>query len=407
MRNAQPLKGRRPASAGPGCRSFSELPRPPTAGPSCRIVAEQQRPASARPGGRSLEPQRLSIVGSSSRGLVEPQRPASAGSGGRGRQRTTGLSEQERPASAGLRGCVNAAWMRNLPESARSLLPDKCTKTQQEKQAALRMFMREQVEILQEVRDKGRNRRRASEAVQLSQRHVLTGDPWRNTGACANTVRTATLSRKHGCTTSGLFSDAQLLEGSESSTRLSDSTRSRRKDTDAKAMHRRSCSSTSTVEPWRTTGACAGMARPPCLSRTHGTTTSGLFSDVRLLSESESEASLMESRGHSPSFCARSWRPPQLEKQLPKRNLGGSTFSAEARLDNPLHGAVVPEVDRRLPHERLLAEEPSGTDSAEEEEEAEDAEELIPSKTCGHTKGWNVCPESGSSRRCMAFSGGA
>merc|ERR1711924_209573 len=50
---------------------------------------------------------------------------------------------------------------------------------------------------------------------QRSRRHSLSGEPWKTGGACAGTVRPATLSRTRGSTTSGLFSDFLPLESSE------------------------------------------------------------------------------------------------------------------------------------------------------------------------------------------------
>jgi len=174
-------------------------------------------------------------------------------------------------------------------------------KSFQEKQEALRLFSRDLKETLCDRQYEGQLRREAAEAHQRSRRHTLTGDPWRSGGACAGTVRPPSLSRTHGSTTSGLFSDFQPLEGSESTAclrerlaelRHPEAGKKRREEAEAL---RRSRAHWQTGQPWRIGGACAGTVRSASLSRTHGSTISGLFSDVQPLAGSESIA-LMEEK---------------------------------------------------------------------------------------------------------------
>merc|ERR1740130_1223916 len=152
----------------------------------------------------------------------------------------------------------------------------------------------------QETQDPGQLRREASEASQRSQRHSLTGEMWKSGGACAGTVRSASLSRTHGSTTSGLFSDFQPLEGSESlaskkvtdcSQETQDPGQLRRQASEAAQRSQRHAL---TGDRWKGGGVCAGTVRSASLSRTRGSTTSGLFSDTPMLAGSDSLAALRE-----------------------------------------------------------------------------------------------------------------
>lgn len=146
-----------------------------------------------------------------------------------------------------------------------------------------------------DMQDEGRLRREAAESAQRSQRHSLTGEPWKNTGACAGTVRTACLSRTNGSTTSGLFSQPLLLEGSDCA-----SIRSR----PSTAQKQRQSNCATVAGPWKSGGACAGTVRAPGLSRTHGSTVSGLFSDVQPLAGSESLAAMREKAFQRRARCS-------------------------------------------------------------------------------------------------------
>lgn len=168
----------------------------------------------------------------------------------------------------------------------------------EEKREAVQLFNAELDDSLLDVKLDGQARRQTAEAMQRSRRHALTGDPWKVGGACAGTVRSASLSRTRGGTTSGLFSDFQPLEGSESAAALHErrtskerpSGRPRREDAESVQKSR------AHRQPWRSGGACAGRVRAASLSRTRGSTVSGLFSDVQPLAGSESMALLEEQK---------------------------------------------------------------------------------------------------------------
>jgi hypothetical protein len=146
-----------------------------------------------------------------------------------------------------------------------------------------------------DTQDEGRLRREAAESTQRSQRHSLTGEPWKNSGACAGTVRTACLSRTHGSTTSGLFCQPLLLEGSDcASIRSRPSTAQKQRQSICEVV----------AGPWKSGGACAGTVRAPGLSRTHGSTVSGLFSDVQPLAGSESLAAMREKAFNRRAKCS-------------------------------------------------------------------------------------------------------
>lgn len=150
-------------------------------------------------------------------------------------------------------------------------------------------------ELSRDMQDDGPFRRQAAEASQRSNRHSLTGDAWKVGGACAGTVRTACLSRTHGSTTSGLFSQVLLLEGSDCAAMGRSS-----------APEKKQSSSCVVAGPWRSGGACAGTVRAPSLSRTHGSTVSGLFSDVQPLEGSESLAAMREKQAQRRTKCHKS-----------------------------------------------------------------------------------------------------
>jgi hypothetical protein len=176
--------------------------------------------------------------------------------------------------------------------------------------------------------DEGKLRRQAAQAKQQSQRHALTGEPWRNGGACAGTVRTACLSRTHGGTTSGLFSDFKPLEASEAAAAI--------QEIQNASFGRKQKSKDSGLSrgPWKNGGACAGSVRAPGLSRTHGGTTSGLFSDVQPLAGSESAVNLLEKRGHSRSFARKGSCPDlRLSQASTRSGSTGYPTSKEASCD--------------------------------------------------------------------------
>lgn len=158
---------------------------------------------------------------------------------------------------------------------------------------------KEMTESAKEMRDEGRLRRQAAEAAQRSQRHSLTGEPWKCSGACAGTSRTASLSRTRGGTTSGLFFDFAPLEASELAAALLE----KQISGTAQKQNSKDKENAQKAAPWKSGGACAGTVRAPNLSRTNGTTVSGLFSDVQPLEGSESMVNLLENRGHSRSFA--------------------------------------------------------------------------------------------------------
>jgi len=144
----------------------------------------------------------------------------------------------------------------------------------------------------------GQMRRQQADAVQRGQRNLI-GEPWRNSGACAGNVRTASLSRTRGSTTSGLFSEPQTLAGSESAAVLrerwqevqrGEATGPKRRES-IEAARKNRCHS-ATGESWKVAGACAGTVRSASLSRKNGSTCSGLFSDVQPLAGSDSLANL-------------------------------------------------------------------------------------------------------------------
>lgn len=101
-------------------------------------------------------------------------------------------------------------------------------------------------------------------------------------------------------------------------------------------------------QPWKITGACATTIRAPCLSRTRGSTTSGLFSDVQCLSACESEISFMKSQG-------RTWRPwsASTSRAHSLRSRRSGTTSETSSHATPNLSQELQEVDRRLPHEFL------------------------------------------------------
>jgi hypothetical protein len=213
-----------------------------------------------------------------------------------------------RPQSAGPDSYAHALGGIQRPKSARAASSNMLKmwaktsheRSLQEKQDALRLFSKDLKETMRDRQYDGQLRREAAEASQRSRRHSLSGDPWRSGGACAGTVRSASLSRTHGSTTSGLFSDFQPLEGSESGAclreriaekRRPDAGKRRREEAEALRRSRAHCE---TGQPWRIGGACAGTVRSASLSRSHGSTISGLFSDVQPLAGSESAANLAE-----------------------------------------------------------------------------------------------------------------
>jgi len=216
---------------------------------------------------------------------VKRARPASACPGGRRSASTSRLDSlpQSRPTSA-------HGWGR-------------VRKTFEEKQQSLELFSRELAESLGERNEEGRERREAVEALQRSRCNPVTGQPWKNGGSCAGGVRSASLSRTRGSTTSGLFSDAPILEASEAAMKRSsqplgqtlpekiqEEGQMRRQQADAVQRGQRNL----TGDPWRNSGACAGTVRTVSLSRTRGSTTSGLFSEPQTLAGSESAAVLRE-----------------------------------------------------------------------------------------------------------------
>mmetsp|Transcript_80632 Transcript_80632/g.142625 ORF Transcript_80632/g.142625 Transcript_80632/m.142625 type:complete len:347 (+) Transcript_80632:86-1126(+) len=209
-------------------------------------------------------------------------RPASAGS-----KRPSTLSGIQRPTSAKAASCSRLKMWAKTPRE----------KSQQDKRQALEQFNIELDESLFDLKLDGLARRQAAEAAQRSQRHSLSGQAWKVGGACAGTVRPASLSRVRGGTTSGLFSDVKLLEGSEFNAAVQERCSKRH---DAKASkqraesRQRSRGQHRSGEPWRAGGACAGTVRAASLSRTRGSTISGLFSDVQPLAGSESAALLQE-----------------------------------------------------------------------------------------------------------------
>lgn len=216
---------------------------------------------------------------------VKRARPASACPGGRRSASTSRLDSlpQSRPTSA-------HGWGR-------------MRKTAEEKQESLELFSRELAESLNERNEEGRERREAVEALQRSRRNPVSGQPWRNSGSCAGTVRSASLSRTRGSTTSGLFSDAPILEASEAAMKRSSQTLGQtlpEKMQDEGQMRRQQAEAVQrgqrnqTGDPWRNSGACAGTVRTVSLSRTRGSTTSGLFSEPQTLAGSESAAVLRE-----------------------------------------------------------------------------------------------------------------
>lgn len=200
------------------------------------------------------------------------------------------LPKQRRPASAGPCGRPRADAS-SFPLSARSTgsrTPQQACRqrprTAQDKKEALALFAKEIDDGLRDLRDEGQQRRKAAEATQRRNRHSLTGKPWMNGGACAGTVRSASLSRTRGGTTSGLFSDVQPLEASESAAAVRERQQLERKRTESAPI----------AGPWVSGGACAGTVRSASLSRTRGGTTSGLFSDFQPLEGSESAAAVRE-----------------------------------------------------------------------------------------------------------------
>merc|ERR1719440_526474 len=203
---------------------------------------------------------------------------------------------------------------------------------------------------MKEVQDKGQQRRRTSASVQRSQRHPVTGEPWRNTGACGSSVRAGSLSRSSGYTTSGLFSDIQPLEGSDA-TAFRPESRQRAPhrvnagaegSTKCSEMRRKACgpvrrsSSMPAGERWRTTGACSGMPRPAWLSRPNGGTTSGLFSEVGSLAQTQHRPLRSSSLSRFPKK-----KKPDL-KPAPSDDLTSTSDDSKSEVE-----------DRRLPHERI------------------------------------------------------
>jgi len=281
-------------------------------------------------------------------------------------------------------------------------------KSRQQKQEGVASFMKDVSESLRDVKEKGKQRRRSSEAVLQRGRHVsLTGESWRNPGACVIPAPTSTrslssdsppikgpdsaawlsdvgyvkndrqrkredldckpwrqgtglaVSRSAPQSTnvspiSTVFSGTQSMNGSVSTTRLSEShscsTRCNSRKLEVQALRRSRCHSVS-GEPWKNSGACASTIRPACLSRPRGGTTCGLFSDVQMLAGSEWDASFMQSRG-------REWRPQRVVQQRKRQNQCQkvSVNSSESSSVIPNSQTDLAEVDRRLPHERVAAE---------------------------------------------------
>merc|ERR1711907_618737 len=113
-------------------------------------------------------------------------------------------------------------------------------------------------------------------------------------------------------------------------------------------------------ETWKTGEACASTVRAASLSRTRGSTTSGLFSDVQMLAGSEFEAAVLESRS-----CE--WRPRKEPRRRVKRGSSHQKTKSTELLSRmaELNWDDLTEVDRRLPHERI-ADEFFETDSESE-----------------------------------------
>lgn len=212
---------------------------------------------------------------------------------------------RRRPASAGAcLGGVRRPTSARAGSSAALKMWAKTSheKTQKEKQESVRLFNSELEETLTDIKLEGQARREDVESRRRSRRHSFTGESWKVGGACAGTVRPSTLSRTHGGTTSGLFSDVQPLEGSESAAALQERLEEKsdfhagKKRRELAESLRRSRAHFETGAPWRSGGACAGTVRTASLSRTRGSTNSGLFSDVQPLAGSESEALRLEQR---------------------------------------------------------------------------------------------------------------
>lgn len=127
--------------------------------------------------------------------------------------------------------------------------------------------------------------------------------------------------RTRGSTTSGLFSDSQSLAGSDSDSALRE-----HRDSSTHTSRQLAEAPRRNAEPWKSVGACAGSVRAAGLSRTHGSTVSGLFSDVQPLAGSES-AALMAAKLQNSSRLRRS-RSRRLSRSTSQPSLLSSCSSS-------------------------------------------------------------------------------
>jgi len=122
-----------------------------------------------------------------------------------------------------------------------------------------------------------------------SRGHSSQVEPWRHACAGAGLFRSVTLSRVHGSTTSGLFSDVRPLEGSEIDLKLLEKDKQKQHGT---KIRQRANRPSGTGDTRTINGDRVCPARPVTCTRRNST--SGLFSDVRLLEATESEARLRD-----------------------------------------------------------------------------------------------------------------
>lgn len=140
-------------------------------------------------------------------------------------------------------------------------------------------------------------------------------------------------------------------------------------------------------ERWRTTGACSGMPRPAWLSRPNGGTTSGLFSEVGSLAQTQHRPLRSSSLSRFPKK-----KKPDL-KPAPSDDLTSTSDDSKSEVE-----------DRRLPHERIADEEFSDADVSVDEYEEETPLVSASAMSC---KVEETLPGFESLRAFAAFAGGA
>merc|ERR1712232_751823 len=150
----------------------------------------------------------------------------------------------------------------------------------------------------------------------------------------------------------------------------------------------------------RSGGVCAGTVRAACLSRTHGSTSSGLFSDVQPLAGSESVALLKEKLEQRQQWRNRKCSMSSTEPCSRSKNLSASVPSLPLAHHGVPSESYQAEGDKSKTSSKLEAEVGRSPEMAEKRCEPE--ENASEAKLCGEEHPC-ISPSKGGSCAGSAF----